>query len=105
MASPKGAYSPKTGPLAGQSYTSYYAYQNARAQVLGYKSYTEQRNTKLQNDARENLMRIFPTYPKSEADRVMRGSQRQLKLIRDAGTIQDFYENDLGVDTEVYYHD
>lgn len=47
MASPKGEYTPKNGPLAGTTYSSYYRYQVARSQeVYGYKSYSEERSAR-----------------------------------------------------------
>jgi hypothetical protein len=47
MASPKGAYTPKSGPLAGTTYSSYFRYQTARAQYAGFKSYSAERGAKL----------------------------------------------------------
>lgn len=43
MASPKGSYTPKSGAFSGRTFPSYFAYQTARAQSLGYKSYSQQR--------------------------------------------------------------
>lgn len=45
MAAPKGPYTPKSGPLAGQTFETYYRYQNRRAkEVLGFQGgYSEQR--------------------------------------------------------------
>lgn len=52
MAAPRGDYTPKSGPLAGQTFrmqpgdkptSPYNRYQNARAQALGYQSYPKQR--------------------------------------------------------------
>ena len=39
----KGSYTPGSGPLAGTTFTSYYRYQNARAQAEGFTSYAQQR--------------------------------------------------------------
>lgn len=47
MASPKGEFTPKTGPLAGTTYSSYYRYQVERSQALyGYQSYSQERAAK-----------------------------------------------------------
>ena len=43
MPSPKGEYTPKTGLFAGEQFRSYFAYQQARAQSLGFRNYSEQR--------------------------------------------------------------
>jgi hypothetical protein len=43
MASPKGQYTPRSGSLAGITFRSYFAYQQSRAQSLGFGSYSEQR--------------------------------------------------------------
>ncbi len=105
MASPKGAYTPQSGPLARQTFPSYYQYLNARAQQQGFSGYTEERNWRLEQAARANLDRVYGSYPKARADHVMRvTSLAQKRRIRDA-SMQDFYENNLGVDTEVFYHD
>jgi len=42
MPSPKGQFTKATGPLAG-TYSSYYQYQNIRAQQAGFPSYGVQR--------------------------------------------------------------
>lgn len=39
----RGPYTPKSGPLAGTTYSSYYRYQVARSITLGYESYSAQR--------------------------------------------------------------
>jgi len=39
----RGPYTPRSGPLAGTQYTSYYRYQVARAQQMGYQGYGAQR--------------------------------------------------------------
>lgn len=43
MASPKGAYTPKSGAFAGQQFRSYFAYQQARSRSLGFSSYSAER--------------------------------------------------------------
>ena len=47
MVAPKGAYTPKSGPLAGQRFSSYSRYQTARAHALGFPSYSRERTAKL----------------------------------------------------------
>jgi hypothetical protein len=46
MPAPRGAYTPRSGILAGRSFSSYYHYQNARAQALGFSSYANERTEK-----------------------------------------------------------
>lgn len=48
MASPRGEYTPKSGPLKGQTFTSYYRYQDTRAKsILGFHGgYTQERKAK-----------------------------------------------------------
>jgi len=43
MPSPKGAYTPRSGPLGGQSFASYFQYQQARSHALGFTSYSAER--------------------------------------------------------------
>ena len=43
MPAPRGVYTPSTGPLAGRSFSTYFQYQQARAQALGFTSYSEER--------------------------------------------------------------
>lgn len=47
MPAPKGRYTPSRGVLAGRTFPSYYAYQSARAQALGFASYRSERVAKL----------------------------------------------------------
>jgi hypothetical protein len=39
----KGSYTPRSGALAGTTFPSYYRYQTARAQQMGFPSYGAQR--------------------------------------------------------------
>ena len=48
MAAPKGEFTPSKGPLAGQTYPSYYRYQVARSQALyGFTSYRQEKVAKV----------------------------------------------------------
>jgi len=43
MVAPKGQYTPSRGPAAGQTFRSYFAYQQARAVAQGFTSYSAER--------------------------------------------------------------
>lgn len=47
MVAPHGAYTPKSGILAGQTFSSYSRYQQARSRALGFTSYSQERAAKL----------------------------------------------------------
>jgi hypothetical protein len=52
-----GAYAPKSGPLAGLTFRSYYAYQDARAKHYGFSNYSEERLFKATPEYSELVMR------------------------------------------------
>lgn len=58
MAAPKGEYTPKSGPLSGQRFGSYYQYQIARSRELyGLTSYSAERSAKVVS-ANEPMFRV-----------------------------------------------
>jgi hypothetical protein len=114
VASPRGAYTPKSGPLAGQTFelrpgdsptSPYTRYQSARAQALGYQDYRQERVTKLEIRARAAIQHIYPSYPPDRMNTVMSNANyRQMEDMSRFENMQDAYDWPDSEDVELFYH-
>lgn len=107
MPSPKGAYTPSRGILAGRSFPTYFAYQQARSQALGFSSYSAERRQKLDpmfqalyQRARSNGVprnRALSDIGQFMRDNPSKGGYRKSKAIAfaiDWGYIDDYDQDD-----------
>lgn len=106
MAAPRGTYTPRSGGFSGQTFGSYYQYQVARAQALGYRSYGEQRQVAQQTKrviAQRPVLntgfveKALRTLFRQEQNQPRRGPIGKLSA-RDRGQVTDIFTEFVGQD-------